>query len=95
MIIDILDWDITYTDLMQWVAETGAELYAITHAGWLAGGTPGTKYVFRDEEDFVMFKLKFAKENGPHKMNYTGRTTIMNAAYHCPHIPTLNEKSNN
>jgi hypothetical protein len=59
MIIDILDWDLTYTELVEWVAENDIYLDAINGYG---GRDPSTKYIFRDEEDFVVFKLKFARE---------------------------------
>jgi len=66
MVIDILDWDITYTELMQWISITGAELVAITGLGGFGAFTgsvgPCTKYEFYKEEDFVMFKLAFQKE---------------------------------
>ena len=64
MTIDILDWDITYTELMYWIAETGAELDAVSELGGMYGGSgfPSTKYKFRDEEDYVAFKLAFQKE---------------------------------
>ena len=58
MIIDILDWDLTYTELVDWVSENDITLDAIN--GY--GGGASTKYTFRDEEDFIAFKLKFAKE---------------------------------
>lgn len=94
MIIDILDWDITYTELMYWISETGAELDAITGPGSFGGvGSPSTKYEFRDEEDFVMFKLKFAKEHKSHKMGYSGTQADDMGSYYCPYIPY--EKSNN
>ena len=95
MVIDILDWNITHTDLMQWVAETGAKLDAISRAGWFAGGPPSTKYKFRDEEDFIMFKLAFQKKEIIYRVGYIGKQIIDSAAYYAPHIPTLNEKSNN
>ena len=58
MIIDILDWDLTYTELVDWVSENDITLDSIN--GY--GGGASTKYTFRDEEDFIAFKLKFAKE---------------------------------
>jgi len=59
MIIDILDWNLSYTDLIDWVIENNVVLDAIDGYGdrW---GT-GTKYIFQNEEDFIAFKLKFTK----------------------------------
>jgi len=59
MIIDILDWDLTYSDLIDWISENDVELDAINGYG---GRGPSTKYMFRNEEDLIAFKLKFAKE---------------------------------
>jgi hypothetical protein len=85
MIIDILDWDLTYTDLVEWVSENDIVLDAIN--GY--GGGASTKYTFQDEEDFVAFKLKFAKEPRPHKMGYTGIVTMDVGIHNCPYIPII------
>jgi hypothetical protein len=76
MIVDILDWDLTYTELIEWVSDNNVDLDAINGYG---GRGPSTKYVFRREEDFVAFKLKFAKEN------YKGTDT---AFYYAPYKPS-------
>lgn len=55
MQIDILDWNITYEEFVKWVSTTGAEVDSIT------GYNSCTKYIFRDEEDYAMFKLAFQK----------------------------------
>jgi hypothetical protein len=91
MIINILDWDLTYDELVNWVAENDIVLDAIN--GY--GGGASTKYVFQDEEDFVAFKLKFAKDNRSGKIGYKGITSVDTASYYCPYIPLLDEKSNN
>ena len=64
MIIDIFDWDISYTDLMYWISQTGAEIHAITGLGNIYGGrgSPSTKYEFLNEEDYIAFTLSFQKD---------------------------------
>lgn len=56
-IIDINDWDITYTELMYWIADTGARLKSVTTD---ARRIP-TEYEFERDEDALAFKLKFSK----------------------------------
>ena len=53
-IINILEWDITYQELIDWAAETGADVYAIASYG---DNNPSTRYGFTEEKDFVAFKL--------------------------------------
>jgi hypothetical protein len=64
MIIDILEWRITYTELMHWIATNGAVMHAITGLGGMFNGrgAPSTTYEFRNEEDYIAFKLAFQKE---------------------------------
>jgi len=59
MIIDIFDWDLTYYELVKWVTENDITLDAIN--GY--GDGASTKYTFRDEKDFVAFKLKFSRKS--------------------------------
>ena len=84
MIIDILDWDLTYTDLVEWVSENDIVLDAINGS---ADGA-STKYTFQDEEDFVAFKLKFAREN-KHRIGFNGTTVDDVGAYYAPYIPII------
>lgn len=62
MLINILDWDITYDEFVDWVSRNDAVVDAVTGFGPNSRGMPGTTYVFQDEDDFVNFKLTFAKE---------------------------------
>lgn len=82
MIIDLLDWDLTYYELLQWVSENDINLAAIN--GYGAGAS--TKYTFRDEEDFVAFRLKFAKERRI-KMGYNSIACDDMGTYFAPYIP--------
>ena len=85
MIIDILEWELIYTDLIEWVAENDIVLDAIN--GY--GGGASTKYTFRNEEDFVAFKLKFAKNNRSGKIGFNGITTADIGYYYAPCIPSI------
>jgi hypothetical protein len=91
MIINLFDWDLTYDELVNWVAENNIVLDAIN--GY--GGGASTKYIFQDEEDFVAFRLKFAKDNRFGKMGFNGITTADVGYCYAPYIPIQNEKSNN
>jgi hypothetical protein len=58
MKINILEWNITYSELMEWVAVNDIMLHAIN--GYGSGAS--TVYQFYSEEDYIAFRLKFAKE---------------------------------
>lgn len=60
MIIDILEWDITYTELVHWISTTGAVMHAIS--GYGVRGVASTRYQFENDSDYVAFKLSFQKE---------------------------------
>lgn len=77
--INLLDWDVTYTELAQWANDTGAEVYAVTG--------PGMKYKM-SEKDLVAFKLTF-KRGCSSLVGYKGITTVDTAMYYCPYIPLL------
>jgi len=57
--INILEWDLTYTDLVNWIQDREANVYAVSFYG---AGAPSTQYKFENDEDFVAFKLAFRKE---------------------------------
>ena len=57
MIINIFDWDLTYDELVEWISKNDIKLDAIN--GYGVGAS--TWYTFQNDEDFVAFKLKFAK----------------------------------
>ena len=84
-IINILEWDITYQELVDWAAETGADVYAIASYG---ANNPSTRYGFTEENDFVAFKLKFGK-SGVEVMGYSGDVEYDAGAYYAPHIPQI------
>jgi hypothetical protein len=54
--IDLFEWDISYTDFVDWVEEQGAEVYAVSNVNH-----KNSFYRFIKEEDLVAFKLKFSK----------------------------------
>lgn len=61
MIIDILNWDITYAELREWISTTGAVVDSV--AGYSFQGDSCTKYIFQNEEDYLLFKLTFREES--------------------------------
>ena len=61
-LIDLRDWHISYTELVEWCEETGADVYAVIHP---VGNGPSAQYRFEHEEDFLAFQLKFAREQKP------------------------------
>lgn len=84
MIIDILEWDITYTDLMNWIATTGAVMHAIS--GYGVRGVMSTLYRFENEDDFIAFKLAFPKDTA-RPTGYRGHTVAYSAAFYAPYVP--------
>jgi hypothetical protein len=58
-IIDILDWDITHAELVDWVTENDMDVYAVAASG---GSNPRTRYMFQNDDDLLAFKLKFSRE---------------------------------
>ena len=60
MTINLLEWDITYNEFIDWVLSNKADVYAVASVG---ANTPVTHYLFEKEEDFVAFKLVFRKES--------------------------------
>jgi hypothetical protein len=75
MIINLLEWDLTYTEFVNWVAENDIVVDAIN--GY--GGGASTKYKFRDEEDFIIFKLIFVKTKTNSDIGF----------FYCPYIPFI------
>ncbi len=57
-LIDLREWNITYTDLVKWCEDTEADVYAVIHHG--ANGASAT-YGFEKDEDLLAFKLAFSK----------------------------------
>lgn len=55
--INLIDYNITYTDFVQWVLENKMDVYAVN----AQGGNGGKIYFFQDLEDFTAFTLKFSK----------------------------------
>jgi hypothetical protein len=81
--INLHEWNISYTELVQWAEETGSEIFAFVHHG---GAGPSATYGFEKEEDLLAFKLKFAKEERP-IMGFNGTTANDIGAYYAPYIP--------
>lgn len=79
--IDLRDWDIAYTDLVEWVTENSINLYTSS------GGNGMKVYIFPNDEDFVAFKLKFSKGKSSYIMGYTGISDSDVGLYNCPYIP--------
>ena len=82
--IDMRDWDVSYTELVKWVSETGADLYAVN----TIGGDGRKLYCFTRLEDLTAFKLKFKHASKNSLMGYKGITSADTAAYYCPYVPT-------
>lgn len=57
--IDLLEWDITYSEFVTWTKTTGAVVYASATIG---ANDPRTRYYFEKDEDLSIFKLTFQKE---------------------------------
>ena len=57
-IIDLNEWNVNYTDLVNWALENEIELYAVNNYG---GNLVKKQYAFTQEEDFLVFKLTFSK----------------------------------
>ena len=55
--IDLRDWDVSYTDLVKWVTENNIDLWAVN----AMGGNGAKIYVFKSTEDKTAFTLKFKK----------------------------------
>ncbi len=77
--IDLIEWNITYTEFTKWCIDTGAKVYAVTSSG------SSTKYMF-EEADLLAFKITFAKGKSL-LTGYKGITTVDSAMYYCPYIP--------
>ncbi len=75
--INLIDWDVSYTELTQWAKDTGADVYAVTG--------PGMKYKM-SEEDLVAFNLTFKRGRGV-LVGYKGTSTTDTTSYYCPYIP--------
>lgn len=86
MIIDLLEWNVTYTDFVKWITENNIATAAISGYGSGAGFI-STKYDIFNDEDSVAFKLKFSKEILPHRMGYTGTHHDDMGTYFAPYIP--------
>lgn len=59
--INLKEWDILYTEFVNWVSERNSAVYAIAD---MSQGK-NTIYAFEHEEDLVAFKLKFTKSTFP------------------------------
>ena len=75
MIINLLEWNLTYTEFVNWIAEKDIVLDAIN--GY--GGGASTVYKFRDEEDFIVFRLTFLKTKTNSDIGF----------FYCPYIPFI------
>lgn len=64
MIIELLDWDLTYAEFVEWVSKNNIFVEAVTGYG-TGAGFASTIYKFHDQQDFIAFKLKFLKVRGP------------------------------
>ncbi len=85
--IDLMEWDITYSELAQWAGDTGAKVYSVVR-------TSGRNTIYEmDEQDFVAFKLTF-KPRVPGNIGYKGPASTADAAYYyCPYIPVITPSS--
>lgn len=83
MIIDIKEYDITYTQFIDWVLQIGIEVFAINSYG---GQSTSTRYMFQETEDLVAFKIRFAKQSKD-IIGYMGIDLGDTGAFHCPYIP--------
>lgn len=90
MIIDILDWIITYDELLQWVTDNDIVLDAINGYG---NHGLSTRYIFQNEEDFIAFKLKFTQRGNRFIMGYNGTSATDIGYFYAPYIPVNNEKN--
>jgi len=76
--IDLYKWDLTYAQFRDWIAETGANVYALTYGG---NNITDARYVFEEEGDYLAFTLTFKLR--------TYRSTTDAAYFYCPYIPLL------
>jgi hypothetical protein len=74
------EWDVSYTELVEWISKTGAELYAINTYG---SNLKQNQYAFTDEKDYIAFKLTFQKGQKP----ITYRSAYTASFYTNPSIP--------
>lgn len=81
VIINLIEWDVTYTELALWASDTGARVFA--HA------SGKFKYEI-DDQDFTAFKLAFKPSNGI--IRYKSKITIDRSMYYCPYIPIINPR---
>lgn len=66
-IIDLLEWDVTYDELVRWCLERNVDLYAISLNG---GNGISAPYGFSKKEDLTAFTLTFRKHiNDPMDLN--------------------------
>ena len=56
-IIDFNDWDLTYTELVQWSNRHHVDVYCVN----AIGGNGIRLYAFEKDEDLVLFKLTFKR----------------------------------
>lgn len=56
--IDILEWDITYHELVEWVSRNDVVLIPVN--GYGAGAS--TVYIFEKDIEYMAFALAFHKE---------------------------------
>ena len=56
--INLKLYGLTYTEFIQWIEDSGAEVYAYIHHG---GAGAAATYEFVHKEDLLAFELKFEK----------------------------------
>lgn len=61
--INLREWNISYTELVEWCEKTNSEVYAVIHHG---GNGASAMYGFEKDEDLLAFTLTFS-----HKKNET------------------------
>lgn len=57
--INLLHWDITYREFIDWILENKVDVYA---AATIGANDPLTRYFFEHDEDFTAFRLAFKKD---------------------------------
>ncbi len=72
--INIYEWDLSYSELIEWATETKSDVHALTRN---SNNITDSMYVFENDEDYIAFLLKFRQK----------RKGGMAAGYFCPYIP--------
>lgn len=79
--INLLEWDVTYTELAQWAMDTGATVRAVTS---------GNFNYEMEETDYTAFKIKFKQGTS---LGYKAAQVVDRAFYYCPYIPIIKPES--